>query len=264
MIVADRHDEAVRSVRRPTGRSRRTSSSTSVKPRSRSPAAIPSRWRSRSGPATRSRTRRGRPIVSPTARSRRAAPFRRGGRVPGTDRAVNQPFRFTVAAGDDSTSIRDVAVRVVPPPALKSLAVRLVAPAYTGLPSQVLAPGLTQFRALEGTRLELEAWPTSRWPAPSCAGETIRPAASWLSTRRGTRFKTALTVKRKLHLLVRLEGHRGLPEPRGRALRRARLPRRGPPRRDRGAEDRPRRPGRRDDPGPRRSSTTISASTRRG
>ena len=49
-----------------------------------------------------------------------------------------------------------MAVRVVPPPALKSLTVRLIAPAYTGLPAQILAPGLTQLRALEGTRLELE------------------------------------------------------------------------------------------------------------
>ena len=39
---------------------------------------------------------------------------------------------------------------------MKSLAVRLVAPEYTGVAAQVLAPGLTQFRALEGTRLELE------------------------------------------------------------------------------------------------------------
>ena len=39
---------------------------------------------------------------------------------------------------------------------MKSLAIRLIAPEYTGVAAQLLAPGLTQFRALEGTRLELE------------------------------------------------------------------------------------------------------------
>ena len=69
-----------------------------------------------------------------------------GGEFRGRIESVNQPFHFSVAAGDDSTSIRDVAVTVVPPPSLKSLAVRLVAPEYTGVPPQLLAPGLTQFR----------------------------------------------------------------------------------------------------------------------
>ncbi len=48
-------------------------------------------------------------------------------------------------------------MRVVPPPTLKALTVRVVSPPYTGLPAQTLAPGLTQLRALEGTRLELDA-----------------------------------------------------------------------------------------------------------
>ncbi len=80
-----------------------------------------------------------------------------GGEFRGRIESVNQPFHFTVAGGDDATSIRDVPVRVVPPPSLKSLTIRLVSPPYTGLPVQTLAPGLTQLRALEGTRLELEA-----------------------------------------------------------------------------------------------------------
>ena len=79
-----------------------------------------------------------------------------GGEFRGRIDSVNQPFRFSVAAGDDATSIRDVAVKVVPPPTLKSLAIRVIAPAYTGIAEQVLAPGLTQLRALEGTQLELE------------------------------------------------------------------------------------------------------------
>jgi hypothetical protein len=80
-----------------------------------------------------------------------------GGEFRGRIESVNQPFHFTVTAGDDSSSIRDVPVKVVPPPTLKSLVVRLVSPAYTGIPPQVLAPGLTQLRALEGTKLQLEA-----------------------------------------------------------------------------------------------------------
>jgi hypothetical protein len=79
-----------------------------------------------------------------------------GGTFRGRIDAVNQPFRFSVVAGDDSTSIRDVPVVVVPPPSLKSLVVRVIAPEYTGLPAEVLAAGLTQVRALEGTQLELE------------------------------------------------------------------------------------------------------------
>jgi hypothetical protein len=80
-----------------------------------------------------------------------------GGEFHGRIEAVTQPFHFTVTGGDDRSSIRDVPVKVVAPPTLKSLVVRLEPPAYTGIPSQVLAPGLTQVRALEGTRLKLEA-----------------------------------------------------------------------------------------------------------
>ena len=54
-----------------------------------------------------------------------------GGEFKGRIDSVTQPFQFSVAAGDDSTSIRDVAVKVVPPPALNSLAVKLIAPEYT-------------------------------------------------------------------------------------------------------------------------------------
>jgi hypothetical protein len=117
-----------------------------------------------------------------------------GGEFRGRIDTVNQPFRFSVAAGDDSTSIRDITVQVVPPPAMKSLAVRLEAPEYTGVPSQLLAPGLTQFRALEGTRLELEGVankPLAR--AELRRGD--RPAGSPLACdQSGARFKTTLAV----------------------------------------------------------------------
>ncbi len=80
-----------------------------------------------------------------------------GGEFRGRIDSVTQPFHFTVTAGDDRSSIRDVPVKVVPPPTLKSLVIRVNPPAYTGIASQVLAPGLTQLRALEGTKLQLEA-----------------------------------------------------------------------------------------------------------
>src|SRR5690606_28073838 len=79
------------------------------------------------------------------------------GEFRGRIEAVNQPFEFSVAGGDDANSIRDVAVRVVAPPALGRTTIRLVSPAYTGLPPQTLAQGLTSFRALEGTRIEIDA-----------------------------------------------------------------------------------------------------------
>src|SRR5262249_36755494 len=56
-----------------------------------------------------------------------------GGIFRGRLEAVERNFTFSVAAGDDSTSIRNVAVRVVPPPAVKELSIRLVAPEYTGI-----------------------------------------------------------------------------------------------------------------------------------
>ena len=46
---------------------------------------------------------------------------------------------------------------MVPPPALNRLTVRLISPSYTGVPPQTLAAGLTSFRVLEGTRIELDA-----------------------------------------------------------------------------------------------------------
>ena len=118
-----------------------------------------------------------------------------GGEFRGRIDSVNQPFQFTVAAGDDSSSIRDIPVKVVPPPTLKSLVLRLVPPEYTGLPSEVLAPGLTQLRALEGTKLELEALANKPLAhAELRMGEG--PAAGELAFDADrTRFKTALTIK---------------------------------------------------------------------
>ena len=118
-----------------------------------------------------------------------------GGVFHGRIESVNQPFHFTVAAGDDANSVRDVAVRVVPPPGLKALTIRMVSPPYTGLPIQTLAPGLTQLRALEGTRLELEAEASKPLAqARLRIGEdTAGGELAFDSTR--TRFKTAIPVK---------------------------------------------------------------------
>jgi hypothetical protein len=80
-----------------------------------------------------------------------------GGVFRGRMEAVERDFKFSVAAGDDSTSIHDVAVKVVPPPALKDVSIRLVPPAYTAIAPFTLASGNTQVRAVEGTRVEVTA-----------------------------------------------------------------------------------------------------------
>ncbi len=80
-----------------------------------------------------------------------------GGQFRGRIETVTRPFTFSVAAGDDSTSVRDIAVKVVPPPSIRDVAVRLIAPEYTGVAPTTLAPGQTQLRAVEGTRVEIEA-----------------------------------------------------------------------------------------------------------
>ncbi len=69
--------------------------------------------------------------------------------------SVARPFTFTVEAGDDVTAPWSVAV--VPPPSLEKTTVRVIAPAYTALASQELAPGNTQVRAVEVGRTEFEA-----------------------------------------------------------------------------------------------------------
>ena len=69
--------------------------------------------------------------------------------------AVSRPFTFSVSAGDDRTPT--LAVQVVPPPALKELAIRLTPPPYTGQAPASLAPGVSQIRGVEGTVVEIEA-----------------------------------------------------------------------------------------------------------
>ena len=118
-----------------------------------------------------------------------------GGEFRGRIESVNQPFRFSVTAGDDLNSIRDVDVKVVPPPTLKSLVIRVVSPPYTGLASQVLAPGLTQLRALEGTQLELDALANKPLADAELRLGDKPAGAALVFDQARTRFKTALTVK---------------------------------------------------------------------
>lgn len=118
-----------------------------------------------------------------------------GGEFRGRIESVNQPFHFSVAAGDDATSVHDVAVRVVPPPGLKALTIRMVSPPYTGLPIQTLAPGLTQLRALEGTKLKLEAEASKPLAQANLhIGENTAGGELAFDASR-TRFKTSVPVK---------------------------------------------------------------------
>lgn len=118
-----------------------------------------------------------------------------GGVFRGRLEAVTRPFRFSVSAGDDSRSIRDVPVAVVAPPAINSLAVRLVSPAYTGVEPQVIEPGRGSIRTVEGTRLEIAAVankPISE--AGLFVGETKSTSAFDYKAER-TKLTTAYTVK---------------------------------------------------------------------
>ncbi len=80
-----------------------------------------------------------------------------GGIFQGRLESVERAFSFSVSAGDDTRSIRDIAVAVVPPPVLKDVTIQLVPPAYTAEPPQRLAPGNTLVRALEGSRIDVTA-----------------------------------------------------------------------------------------------------------
>ncbi len=132
-----------------------------------------------------------------------------GGEFHGRIESVNQTFHFSVTGGDDATSIRDIPVRVVPPPSLKSLTIRLVSPPYTGVPVQMLAPGLTQLRALEGTQLELEAEASKPLEhAQLRIGEDPAGGALAFDASR-TRFKAALPIKGSFTFWFRLKDTEG-------------------------------------------------------
>jgi len=119
-----------------------------------------------------------------------------GGVFRGRIEAVDRSFRFSVAAGDDATSVRDVIVKVVPPPAVQQMTVRLVPPEYTRLGPQTLAPGTTQIKAVEGTRVELAA--VSNKPIDTATlrlGDAAAPGGVALDAAR-TRFTAGFTLTR--------------------------------------------------------------------
>src|SRR5208282_941048 len=132
-----------------------------------------------------------------------------GGEFHGRIETVNQPFKFSVAGGDDVGSIRDIEVKVVPPPALNRLTIRLVSPKYTGIPVQTLAAGLTSFRVLEGTRIELDAQANKGLAAAELyLGD--KPAAhsvAFNSSRSG--FQTSFPVKENVAFWFALQDSEG-------------------------------------------------------
>jgi hypothetical protein len=166
-----------------------------------------------------------------------------GGLFRGRIELVTRPFTFSVAAGDDSSSIRDVAVKVVPPPALTDLTVRLISPPYTGLPEQTLASGRTQFRAVEGTGVVIEARANKPIATASLLlGEKASGAPVEFDPGRRV-LKTRFTVEGSAPFwfdLLDTEGFRNREATRYdvRSLRDE-----APPRRARRADGRPRRPG---------------------
>ena len=132
-----------------------------------------------------------------------------GGEFHGRIDTVNQPFKFSVAGGDDANSIRDIEVKVVPPPALNRLTIRLMSPKYTGIATQTLAAGLTSFRVLEGTRIELDAQANKSLSAAELyLGDQPAPGSvSFTSARSG--FQTSFPVKENVAFWFALKDSEG-------------------------------------------------------
>ena len=66
--------------------------------------------------------------------------------------SVLRPFSFRIEGGDDQSSIPWTDVDVVEPPAVESLSIRLIPPAYTGKPA---VPSERYIRATVGTRVQI-------------------------------------------------------------------------------------------------------------
>ena len=110
-------------------------------------------------------------------------------------------------------SIRDIEVKVVPPPALNRLTIRLVSPKYPGIATQTLAAGSTSFRVLEGTRIDLAAQANKALAAAELyLGDQPGPAAS--RSTPPDRLSDEFPGQGERGVLVRLEGFRGIPQPR--------------------------------------------------
>lgn len=140
-----------------------------------------------------------------------------GGIFRGRLEAVTRPFRFSVTAGDDSSSIRDVPVAVVAPPSINRLTVQLTSPAYTGVKPETIEPGRGPIRTVEGSRLEITA--VANKPISDASlfiGETKSSSAFEYKADR-TRLTTAFTVKESAPFWFELhdtEGFRNREAPR--------------------------------------------------
>ena len=132
-----------------------------------------------------------------------------GGEFHGRIETVNQPFKFSVAGGDDVGSIRDIEVKVVPPPALNRLTIRLVSPKYTGIATQTLAAGLTSFRVLEGTRIELDAQANKALAAAELYLGDQPAAGSVAFNPARTGFQTSFPVKENVAFWFALKDSEG-------------------------------------------------------
>ena len=171
-----------------------------------------------------------------------------GGEFRGRIETVNQPFKFSVAGGDDTQLDPRRRGQGRPAPGAQPAdASGWSRPPYTGIPAQTLAAGPD---LVPGARRDPDRArgrrPTSRSPRPSSTSAT-QPAAgaASTSTRPGPASRPRFAVKDNVTLLVRAQGHRGVPEPRVGALRRPDVQGRSPAGRHRRAQDRPRRAGRR-------------------
>ena len=133
-----------------------------------------------------------------------------GGEFHGRIDTVNQPFKFSVRGGDDTSSIRDVPVKVVPPPALNRLTDPPgLARSTRGYPPQTLAAGLTSFRALEGTKIELDAQ-ANKPLASAVLHLGDQPAAESVAfnpARNG--FQTGFPVRDNVSFSFAMEDHEG-------------------------------------------------------
>ena len=101
-----------------------------------------------------------------------------GGLATAKRESVLRPFSFRVEGGDDQSSIPWTEVDVVEPPAVESLAIRLIPPAYTGKPP-VLSERL--IRATVGTRVEVSGKATTALASADLCFEDGRRMPTQLS-----------------------------------------------------------------------------------
>ena len=136
--------------------------------------------------------------------SGRAAAFDRRGRVPGADRVGESAVSFHGDCRRRRSSIRDVPVKVVAAADLKSLAIRVIPPEYTGMPAQVLAPGIDAASRPRGNEARARGdWRTSRWPqAELKIGQMRRRAATLAFDQIAHRFHDGIDGQGQLQLLV--------------------------------------------------------------